>query len=135
VINGTIAWWIFGGSEVVSLAGPDSISNMLLPMSIIESTLTSFFGLLSGTQELRKKSVHNSNFTWKRWFVSAVKYSLVQGTFGLLAMLLAMIALRLLFPTLALISRVVPLVVAIVSGILAYVVHSQAVLKSTSLRN
>ena len=127
-----IAWYVFGG-EVVPLAGPDSIFRMLLPMATIESTLTSFFGLLNGTQELRKKMKVKPALLWNRWFVSAAKYSLMQGMLGLLLFLAAMFTVRWLFPTTVLAPRLVPPIVGLTAGILGYLLHSRAVIKSETL--
>ncbi len=45
LINGPIAWWLFGRWDVVPLG---SAFVMLIPMVFLEATLTTYFGLLSG---------------------------------------------------------------------------------------
>jgi len=130
VLNGAIAWWIFGGSEVVPLAGPDSIFKMLLPMAAIESTLTSFFGLLNGTRELNKKPRYQTMPRRRRWIILMVTYSLTQGILGLSVFAAAMFLARWLVPTVTLSPRWVPPIIGLISGTLAYVLHSRAVIKS-----
>src|SRR5688572_7653152 len=78
-INGTIAWWLFGGLEAVPLSGSESIFMILLPMSFIESTLTTFFGLLNGAIELRKIHPSRPTFFRRQWFAAAIIQGLIYG--------------------------------------------------------
>lgn len=134
VINGVIAWWIFGGGDLVPLSGANSIFKMLLPMSAIESTLTSFFGLLNGIQELKRIAANGSSHAGRgRWFATAVIYSLINGAIGLLVVVGLSIAANRFAPDGAIAARYVPAVVGVLSGLLAYVLHSQAVIRSETL--
>lgn len=132
-INGTVAWWIFGGSESVPLAGTESIFKMLLPMSAIESTLTSFFGLLSGSRELSERAAIKTMILQRNWIALAIGFSLIQGILGFSVFVAAMYAARWIAPEATLSPRSVPLIVGLLSGILAYVLHSKAVIKAETL--
>lgn len=133
VINGVIAWFVFGRSEAVPLAGPDSIFNMLLPMSAIEGTLTSFFGLINGIQNVLKRTASNSSLKRRGWVSFALVYSAIRGTVGFLFFLVAMFAIRSFCPAATLPTGLVPVIVGLISGALAYVLHSRAVIDSVSV--
>ncbi|HEY5313662.1 MAG TPA: hypothetical protein VIK18_14135 [Pirellulales bacterium] len=115
------------------MAGAGSIFVMLLPMAAIESTLTSFFGLLNGTTKLRKRAPAQTMCPARSWIVRAVRYSLLQGAFGLSAGLIAMFVVRFMIPTATLSPTTVVIVISLISGTLAYVLHSRAVMQSQRL--
>jgi hypothetical protein len=130
VINGIIAWFVFRGEQSVHLAGSDTIFKMLLPMSFIETTLTSFFGVLGGTHEIRTHSRQQSPIQWRRWFVLAAGFSLLQGLvafslFGATFYICHWMELSVSIP-----GHFVAPVVGLISGALAYVMHSHAVIRS-----
>ncbi|HEX4145904.1 MAG TPA: hypothetical protein VHY91_20545 [Pirellulales bacterium] len=133
LINGTIAWWLFSGAAEIPVAGAGSIFEMLLPMAAIESTATSFTGLLNGTSKLRKRALVQAAFPRRTWLVRALRYSLLQGVFGFLASLIAMFVVRLTIPTVTLSPATVTIVIGLIAGTLGYVVHSRGMLKSASL--
>ncbi len=129
-INGTIAWWVFGGRTAIPLTGSESIFVMLLPMAFIESTLTTFFGLLDRTVELRKlDSTLEPTRRWN-WFVAAASHSLLWGIIGLMLAFVVRFALQRAVPAVVLSPRTVVFVIGLSSGVLAYVMHVRAVVRS-----
>ena len=136
-INGAIAWYLFGDRTSVPLAGPGSIFTMLLPMAFIESTLTTFFGLLNGAirrRKLRSSSVMAATTARKKeWLVAAARQSLFYGVIGLAMAIIVQFVVRLAFPSVMLAPRTVILVIGLSSGLLAYCFHVRAVLASTKI--
>jgi H+/Cl- antiporter ClcA len=133
VINGVIAWFVFRGEQSVLLAGSDTIFKMLLPMSFIESTLTSFFGVLGGTHEIRTHSTQPCPIRWRRWFVLAVGFSLLQGLAGYSLFAAAMFVCRWMELNVSIPGYLVAPLVGLISGVLAYLMHSHAVIRSVRI--
>jgi len=52
-INASIAGWLFGGRDDISLAGPFGLTMMALPMTAILATATTFFGFWNAVRERR----------------------------------------------------------------------------------
>jgi hypothetical protein len=129
-VNGLIAWWVFGSSDPVPLAGTESIFKMLLPMSALESAITSYFGLMNGDRLLRQKEKSRREF---RLTSRVAGYCLIQAACGFGAFVLAMFAARQWLPDATVGGREVPLIVGTLSGILAFALHSRAVLKAETL--
>ena len=44
VVNATIPFWVFKGMDLVPLTGSHSVASVVLPMSFLLCTLTTFFG-------------------------------------------------------------------------------------------
>jgi hypothetical protein len=132
-INGTIAWWLFGGREAIPISGSESIFNMLLPMAYIESTLTTFFGLLNGTLRLRKLDSSLETVRRGRWFLTAVGQSVFYGFVALAIAISIRFILRFAFPTAVLSPRSVVILIGLTSGLLGYILHVRAVLASSRM--
>ena len=133
IINGVIASFVFPSDQSVLLAGSDTIFKMLLPMSFIESTLTSFFGFLGGTQEIRKQTPHPDPIRWSRWFVFAVGFSLIRGLIALGIFATVMSICRWMALSVSIPGSLIAITVGLISGLLAYVLHSTAVVQSEAL--
>lgn len=136
-INGAIAWYLFGDRTSVPLAGSGSIFTMLLPMAFIESTLTTFFGLLNGAIRLRKlrssSILEATTARKKEWLVYATRQSFCFGVIGLATAIVIQFVVRLAFPSVMLAPRTVILVIGLSSGLLAYCLHVRAVLAAAKI--
>jgi len=53
LINGAIAWWLFGGRPEVPLTGAGGLTAMVLPMTFILATVTTFCGWWNAVRERR----------------------------------------------------------------------------------
>jgi len=53
VINATIPFWVFKGMDMVPLTGSHSVASVVLPMSLLLCTLTTFFGWFNAVKERR----------------------------------------------------------------------------------
>jgi len=117
----------------VPVAGAGSIFEMLLPMAAIESTATSFAGLLNGRSKLRKIARAQPTCPQRIGMVRALRYSLLQGFFGLIAAVIAMLVVRWAIPTVTLSPAAATILIGSISGALGYVVHARGVMKALSL--
>jgi hypothetical protein len=79
VINGSIAWWLYGGRAEVPLTGPGGLTMMALPMSFILATMTTFCGFWNAVRERRARRATPPLAADARWMPWAVVESLATG--------------------------------------------------------
>lgn len=79
VINGAIAWWLYGGRTEVSLTGPGGLTMMALPMSFILATVTTFCGFWNAVRERQAARATPPLAADARWVLRAVGESLATG--------------------------------------------------------
>ena len=53
VVNATIPFWVFKGMDLIPLTGAHSVASVVLPMSFLLCTLTTFFGWFNAVKERR----------------------------------------------------------------------------------
>jgi hypothetical protein len=128
LINGGLAWWFFGSRSATPLTGSGSIFAMLLPMCFILSTLTTFFGLLAGRTKWQQLQPGHEAVPLLAWLRSGWVRSLLMGLVGLALALASQAILDRLFPTAVLSPGQVIATIAVVAGVLAFVLHTRAIL-------
>lgn len=128
LINGVIAWYLFGDRTSVPLAGSGSIFGMLLPMAFIESTLTTFFGMLNGAIRLRKLQFSTPRARRRELLAAAARQGLYCGVIGLTLAIIVQFVVRLAFSSGTLAPQTVIALIGLSSGLLAYCLHVRAVL-------
>jgi hypothetical protein len=79
VINGAIAWWLYGGRTEVTLTGPGGLTMMALPMSFILATVTTFCGFWNAVRERRAGRATPPLAADARWMLRAGMESLATG--------------------------------------------------------
>ncbi len=130
LINGFIAWLVFHSWTAVPLDGGPSIFVMVLPMVFIESTLTTFFGYLAGALKRKYGGVTPALDPQTSWLGRAVSAGLVWGTSMLGLATAAKWLLGRFCPGVLLSPWQAIAGIAVLSGVLAYVLHARAVLRA-----
>jgi hypothetical protein len=140
VINGGIAWLLYHSRDEVQFVGGHSVSSMLLPMSFILTSMTTYFGFFNGIQFLkgaRKQANPASEFpvTFVQWSTKAILTGLFRG---ILAAILVEVFCRLCerqWPDLSFSAPVTIIGLGIIAGCLAYVLHAMAVIRTRTFVN
>jgi hypothetical protein len=57
IVNATVPFWVFRGLDTVPLTGWHSVASVVLPMSFLLCTLTTFFGWFNAIKERRLGTV------------------------------------------------------------------------------
>jgi hypothetical protein len=133
VVNGSIAWLVFGRHETVPLVGWGSIWVMLLPMSLLESGLTTFFGCLAGALKRKAGLLAPPLDPAAAWLDVAVREGLLWGMGALGVAVTLMLALAATGVQVQLPAWQVIVGVGLLSGVLAYALHTRAVLRAGRL--
>jgi hypothetical protein len=130
MLNGAIAWLVFGSRQTVPVAGEGSIFVMILPMVFIESSLTTFFGYFNGVLQRRLGRVEPTLSVAVPWASLAIRVGLTWGTGMLAAFAVVMYALAHCAPTWTMSGSTAVALIVILSASLAYLLHVRAVLRS-----
>ena len=79
LVNGSIAWWLYGARAQVPLTGPGGLTMMVLPMSFILATVTTFCGFWNAVRERRGGRALPPLSVEARWMPWAVMESFAAG--------------------------------------------------------
>lgn len=132
-INGVIAWLMFRGMPRVPLVDGYGLSTMLIPMSFLLPGLSSYFGVLVGALGRKARAITPPLPPQTRWLAFAVRVGLLRGLAGGACGLLLYYALRDPLNGAAWSAWGAIAGIFLLSGILAYLVHSTAVLATLRL--
>ncbi len=133
VINTPIAWFFYSAAESVRLAGDSSVMSMLIPMTLILSFLTTFFGYFAGIQR-RKAGLATP--AWREgtpWFKQALLWSAVWAAMAVTACVVVDWAVQTLAPELAMPGWAGVVLIGAYAGVLAYVLHARAVMAAARM--
>lgn len=126
-INGVIAWWLFGGRDQIPLTGPGGLTTMAVPMTVILTTATTFFGIWNAVRERRAGRAAPPLAADARWITRACAEAIAAGA----AALVLAVAAGWLLGRVAPGVRVGPvgavLAIAGYAGMLAFLEHGRAV--------
>ncbi|MFM8891454.1 MAG: hypothetical protein ACKOTB_07500, partial [Planctomycetia bacterium] len=125
-INGTIAWWLFGSRPTVPLTGPAGLTSMVLPMSLILATLTTFSGFCNAVRERRAGRATPPLPPATRWAARACVEAI---TTGVCSWFVAFVVARGLAAAPSATVDPIGAVLAItaIAGLLAFLLHGRAV--------
>jgi len=127
VINATIPFWVFKGMDLVPLTGSHSVASVVLPMSLLLCTLTTFFGWFNAVKERRAGVVEPALVEGTKWASKAW----VNGfTVGVPAFLIAgglTFGANQLAPDASVGFWTAVLGIGFGAGVLGYVLHSMAI--------
>jgi hypothetical protein len=133
-INAPIAWWLFGGRDEIPLVGPSGLPMMILPMTFILATLTTFFGWFNAVRERRAGRASPTLAGDVPWAIRAWAEALATGA---VAWLLALAAAGLLGRVAAevLVGPVwAILAITASAGLLAFLLHGRAVVRGGGIQ-
>ena len=126
-INGTIAWWLFGARPMVPLTGPVGLTTMVLPMTLILATLTTFSGFFNAVRERRSGRATPPLPSSTRWVARACFEAAATGfSSWLLAFVIAR-GLAAAAPSATVGPTGAVVVIAALAGLLAFLLHGRAV--------
>ncbi|MFM8893755.1 MAG: hypothetical protein ACKOTB_19485 [Planctomycetia bacterium] len=127
VINGTIAWWLFGSRPTVPLTGPAGLTSMVLPMTAILATLTTFSGVFNAVRERRSGRATPPLSPATRWAARACVEAITTGVCGWLVACVIARGLAAAAPSAAVGPLGGVLAITAIAGLLAFLLHGRAV--------
>jgi hypothetical protein len=127
VINAPIAWWLFGGRDEISLAGPFGLPMMALPMTWMLATATTFFGIWNAVRERRAGRAGPPLAADAPWRGRACVEALVAGGVAWLAAVGCRWLLARMAPAVTVGPTTAIALIAAGAGLLGYVLHGRAV--------
>lgn len=127
VINGVIAWWLFGGRAEVPLTGPGGLTMMALPMSFILATVTTFCGFWNAVRERRAGRATPPLATGARWTLRAAGEALVTGAVTWLGAVAVAAGIARVAPTAATGPVGAVAAITLLAAALGFVLHGRAV--------
>jgi hypothetical protein len=126
-INAPIAWWLYGGRDEVSLTGPFGLPMMLLPMTFILATATTFFGIANAVRERRAGRASPPLAADAPWWWRAGGEALAVGVVAWLAAVGCRWLLAWYAPGVTVGPTAAVVVMAAIAGLLGYLLHGRAV--------
>lgn len=129
VINGGIAWWLFGGRDEIPLTGPFGLTMMALPMTFILTTATTFFGIWNAVRERRAGRAVPALAADSPWVSRACVEALAAGVAALMLAIAAAWLLGRVAPELRVGAAGAVLAIAGYAGMLAFLEHGRAVIR------
>jgi hypothetical protein len=126
-INGAIAWWLYGARDEVSLTGPHGLPMMLLPMTFILATATTFFGIANAVRERRAGRASPPLAADAPWRWRAGGEALAVGVVAWLAAVGGRWLLARYAPGVTVGPTAAVVVIAAIAGLLGYVLYGRAV--------
>lgn len=135
-INAAFAYWLFWGTDRVPLAGGPaetgpSVMTMAVPTGWLLPALSSFFGVLVGSQRSEAGTQPKSR---RQLLTQATRIGLVRGLIGLAVMSIAAVVCGHIKPTPNLDGRAVTIAITVVAGTAAYFLHATAILRARRVR-
>ena len=127
VVNATIPFWVFKGMDLIPLTGRHSVASVVLPMSFLLCTLTTFFGWFNAVKERRAGLVEPALVEGTKWAGQAW----INGfTVGLPAFLIALgitFGVNQFAPDASVGFWTAVLGIGFGAGVMGYVLHSLAI--------
>ena len=127
VVNATIPFWVFKGMDLIPLTGSHSVASVVLPMSFLLCTLTTFFGWFNAVKERRAGVVEPALVGGTKWAGQAR----INGfTVGLPAFLIALgitFGVNQFAPDASVGFWTAVLGIGFGAGVMGYVLHSLAI--------
>lgn len=133
-INGGVAWWLYGGREEIPLVGPYGLPMMLLPMTFILATLTTFFGWFNAVRERRAGRASPTLAGDAPWALRAWAEALATGAVAWLLALALVLAGRSVGADGSLKPAAAILAITASAGLLAFLLHGRAVVRGGRYR-
>ena len=127
VVNGAIAWWLFGGRAEVPLTGPGGLTMMALPMSFILATVTTFCGFWNAVRERRAGRATPPLAARTRWVVRAAGESLAAGSATWVGALVVAAGIARVAPTTTTGPVGALAAITLLAATLGFVLHGRAV--------
>lgn len=127
VINTTIPFWIFREHDAVPLTGGHSVASVVLPMSFLLCTLTTFFGWFNAIKERRVGTVVPPVADNIRWSGRAWRDGLTAGTAALAVAAIATLLVNRLMPGVTIGFWIVVWGIGLGAGLTGFLLHSRAV--------
>lgn len=133
IVNGLIAWLLFGGRGEVGFAGDGGAFMMLVPMAFLLPLLSSFFGVLAIMHQRAVGRVTPTIASPTPWMGFAIGLSITRAGIGVAAMwILKSLILRWAF-AISLSSAILIVCIAIGSGLAGWVLHATAMIRTDEL--
>ncbi len=127
IINTTIPFWIFQGLDAVPVTGKHSVASILLPMSLLLGTLTTFFGCFNAIKERRAGTVLPPFVAGTPWAGRAWLSGLATGGLALAVTVTVTFLVSRLAPELTVSYWTAVLGIGFTAGLAGFVLHSVAV--------
>jgi len=127
VVNSTIPFWLFRGHDAVPLTGWHSVAAVVLPMSFLLGTLTTFFGWFNAIKERRAGLVVPPVVPGTPWAGRAWRAGLAVGLPALAIATAAVLLAARLAPEATVGFWPAVLGIGFLSGVAGLVLHARAV--------
>ncbi len=127
VINATISFWVFRGMDMVPLTGSHSVASVVLPMSLLLCTLTTFFGWLNAVKERRAGAVGLAIAEGTKWAGQAWFNGFAMGLPAFLIALCITFGVDQFAPDTSVGFWTAVFGIGLGAGVLGYVLHSMAI--------
>ena len=127
VINGGIAWWLFAARPAVPLTGPAGLTAMVLPMTLILATVTTFCGFFNAVRERRSGRATPPLSRSAPWALRAVAEAVATGLGAWLVATALALGLAAAAPAATLGPVAAVLAITMIAGLLGFLLHGRAV--------
>lgn len=127
VVNATIPFWVFKGMDLVPLTGSHSVASVVLPMSFLLCTLTTFFGWFNAVKERRAGVVEPAFIEGTKWAGQAWINGFTVGSPALLIAVGLTFGVNQFAPDVSVGFWTAVLGIGFGAGVLGYVLHSMAI--------
>jgi hypothetical protein len=132
-INMSIAWWLYRHEATTPWVGEPSVASMIVPMCFFLTVGTTFFGFLNGTVQRKKGLVTPALAPGVRWIRWAALTALAYGLFAAAVSAFVLWAVHVSWPDIVMPRRMAVVGIGLLAGVMAYLLHSHAVLKTARL--
>jgi hypothetical protein len=127
LINTAVPFWVFRGHDLVPLTGRHSVASVVLPMSFLLCTLTTFFGWFNCIKERRAGAVVPAVAAGTKWAARAWLAGLAVGLPALTATVGVAFVLGRFFPDATIGYWPAVLGIGITAGLAGLFLHARAV--------
>ncbi len=127
VINTIIPYWVYRGLDLVPLTGEHSVASVVLPMSFLLCTLTTFFGWFNAIKERRAGRVLPPLVDNIRWSGRAWLNGLVAGIAALGIATVATFLVRRVMPGATISFWIAVLGIGFCAALVSFALHCRAV--------
>lgn len=133
VVNATIPFWVFKGMDLVPLTGSHSVASVVLPMSFLLCTLTTFFGWFNAVKERRAGVVEPALVEGTKWAGQAWINGFSVGLPAFLIVLGITFGVDQYAPDASVGFWAAVLGIGFGAGVLGYVLHSMAIVRGGAI--
>lgn len=127
IVNTTIAFWVFRRHDSVPLTGGHSVAAVVLPMSFLLCTLTTFFGWFNAIKERRMGTVVPPIAKGIRWSGRAWRDGLAVGVRGLAVAMGVTFLVNRLIPGATISFWIAVSGIGLCAAVAGFLLHSRAV--------